>query len=231
MNEFLEIGPAPTNECCAQIGHTPEFEQVNRLEVKLYRAALMAKYGLPPKGCELTVKANQHDFGTYRELVLEILAGAVHNKDVIEYADKVENGLNSWISAGFPQPFLHEHPQRADAFSRTFGDVVRSAIMITRPIGTDRFFPDENEVLHHNLRCAFPNLVPEDLEPEGLAYIVVKNTGVLGEQDLRRYPSTLAAQDWIARSFPPDQILKLAITIAFDGDGARVYPNLERSGL
>lgn len=72
MPYTIDIGAAPANADCAQLGQTPDFERVNRFEIDAYRIAIIAIHGLPPQGCSLTSKANHHDFGTYRTLVLTI---------------------------------------------------------------------------------------------------------------------------------------------------------------
>ncbi len=38
MSDIIDLGGAPANEDCAQLGHTPDFERLNRLEVATYRA-------------------------------------------------------------------------------------------------------------------------------------------------------------------------------------------------
>ena len=63
-NGTLDLGGAPWNEDCAQIGHTPNFDLVNTAEAMLYRAALIGAAGPMPVGINLRIKANQHDFGT-----------------------------------------------------------------------------------------------------------------------------------------------------------------------
>lgn len=68
----LDLGGAPWNEDCAQIGHTPNFDLVNTAEAMLYRAALIAVAGSPPVGISLRIKANAHDFGTYRTVEASI---------------------------------------------------------------------------------------------------------------------------------------------------------------
>jgi len=40
MSDIIDLGGAPANEDCAQLGHTPDFERLNRLEVAAYRAAM-----------------------------------------------------------------------------------------------------------------------------------------------------------------------------------------------
>ena len=31
MSDIIDLGGAPANEDCAQLGHTPDFERLNRL--------------------------------------------------------------------------------------------------------------------------------------------------------------------------------------------------------
>src|SRR3546814_21168986 len=50
MSNIIDLGGTPANEDCAQIGHTPDFERLNRLEVATYRAAVIARCGPPPDG-------------------------------------------------------------------------------------------------------------------------------------------------------------------------------------
>ena len=71
-NWTLDLGGAPWNEDCAQIGHTLNFDLVNTAEAMLYRAALIAVAGFPPAGITLRIKANAHDFGTYRTVEARI---------------------------------------------------------------------------------------------------------------------------------------------------------------
>jgi hypothetical protein len=64
MPIIIDIGVAPANEDCAQLGITPDFDAANRLEVLAYRAAIIAVHGAPPRGCRLEPKSSHHDFGT-----------------------------------------------------------------------------------------------------------------------------------------------------------------------
>src|SRR3546814_5604696 len=43
MSNIIDLGGTPANEDCAQIGHTPDFERLNRLEVATYRAAVRSE--------------------------------------------------------------------------------------------------------------------------------------------------------------------------------------------
>ena len=40
----VDIGGAPANVVCAQLGRTPDFERTNRLEVAAYKAAIIARF-------------------------------------------------------------------------------------------------------------------------------------------------------------------------------------------
>jgi hypothetical protein len=66
MSYIIDIGGAPANEDCAQLGQTPDFEAVNTFEVLAYKLAIIARHGMPPAGCKLGPHTNRHDFGVYR---------------------------------------------------------------------------------------------------------------------------------------------------------------------
>jgi hypothetical protein len=72
MSYIIDIGGAPANEDCAQLGQTPDFEAVNTFEVLAYKLAIIARHGMPPAGCKLGPHTNRHDFGVYRTLALHI---------------------------------------------------------------------------------------------------------------------------------------------------------------
>lgn len=113
----MSIGPVPYDEPCAQIGVTPNFNDVARSECRAYRAALIAHYGPPPEGAELRIMACAHDFGTYYDLCVSYdcdVAGAA------EYAEAVENGLARWEDADFPAPFTYG--ERSNIVERHFED-------------------------------------------------------------------------------------------------------------
>lgn len=48
MSYIIDIGGAPANEDCAQLGQTPDFEAVNTFEVLAYKLAIIAHHGTPP---------------------------------------------------------------------------------------------------------------------------------------------------------------------------------------
>ena len=72
MSYIIDIGGAPANEDCAQLGQTPDFEAVNTFEVLAYKLAIIARHGMPPAGCKLGPHTNRHDFGVYRTLADDV---------------------------------------------------------------------------------------------------------------------------------------------------------------
>lgn len=153
MPYFLDLGAGPAEEDCAQLGQTPDFDTLNRLEIEAYKCALIARYGQPPTGCRLAGLSNRHDFGRYVTLVLHIENEL--DEAVAAYAEAVEEGLGRWIEAGFTAPVTYEGEcpvvTRHDP-----SEIVIGALMTTRP-GPDGHFPVADfAALHRNLAAAFP---------------------------------------------------------------------------
>lgn len=48
MPYFIDLGGAPANEECAQLGHMPGFDDVNAYEVAAYHVGIIACFGPPP---------------------------------------------------------------------------------------------------------------------------------------------------------------------------------------
>ena len=66
MREYLEIGSAPHDEDCAQVG-TEDYAKRAKRECSLFAQQILKHYGEPEYGY-LTVKGHAHDFGTYYEV-------------------------------------------------------------------------------------------------------------------------------------------------------------------
>lgn len=153
MPYFIDLGAGPAEEDCAQLGQSPDFDSLNRLEIAVYKSALIARYGPPPPGCRLAGLSNAHDFGRYVELVLHIENEL--DEAVADYATRVEEGLATWREASFTAPVEYNggtptivHADPADA--------VISALLITRP-GPNGVFPiPDFAFLHGNLTQAYP---------------------------------------------------------------------------
>lgn len=158
MREVIDIGPAPANADCAQLGQTRDFATINRLEVRLYAAAIQARFGVPPTGCALKPVLNWHDFGNYLTLGLEVDTGDRRDDSVTAYIEAVEDGLCSWLEAGFAPPIRYLANKTATTASRSFEDIVMGALRTTRPDKGGSWIIPDFETLHTNLAAAYPAL-------------------------------------------------------------------------
>lgn len=149
----IDLGGAPANEDCAQLGITPDFRAVNLFEVLSYRAAIIAVHGPPPEGCRLEPVSHRHDFGTYATLALIIQDDAPLGP-ARNYADTVEDGLGNWHEAVMAPPVTY-HDGIARWHKRTASDVVFGVLMSTRPHDDGRFRIPAFATIHSNLSAAY----------------------------------------------------------------------------
>lgn len=156
MSDIIDLGGAPANEDCAQLGHTPDFDKLNRLEVAAYRAAIIACHGLPPEGCSLVTVTNRHDFGIYRTLGLKIDALPSQRKTAFSYIEAVQDGLGHWHEAGFAAPVRYEEGGPPALDRDGIDEIITGALLATRPDGSGKFPIPEFETLHRNLAAAYP---------------------------------------------------------------------------
>lgn len=150
----VELGGAPWQEDCAQVGQTPDFIRVNDFEVRCYRAALIGLHGSPPEHCELRPRLNAHDFGSYRTLELAIGDQAAM-RAARAYAERMEQGVATWLAAGMAAPVTYEGAV-ATLHKRSVADVVFGALLTTRPAIGGRFPLPAFATIHANLSAAFP---------------------------------------------------------------------------
>jgi hypothetical protein len=68
MRDFLNIGSAPYEEDCAQLG-TEDYYEKSKDECRRFIDLIRQKCGPEPVGARLATKSFQHDFGTYYEVV------------------------------------------------------------------------------------------------------------------------------------------------------------------
>ena len=148
----------------AQIGHTSNFDLVNTAEAILYRAELIAVAGSPPAGISLRIKANAHDFGTYRTVEASI-DNEQDDGSHASYLETLETGIAFWHQAGFAPPEFGKLTA-SDQLAGFIVDAVASALRITRPSSTGAFFPESSGPLHRNLTAAFPEAAQRAF-PEG----------------------------------------------------------------
>jgi len=84
--DYIEIGSSPCDEDCAQLGSDNYYEQSHK-ECKAFINQLRRQFGDEPDGAKLRIKSNNHDFGTYYEVVCYF---EEDNKKAIDYALKCE---------------------------------------------------------------------------------------------------------------------------------------------
>jgi hypothetical protein len=88
MTTTIEVGGAPCNEECAQVG-AEGFSERNRAECRAYINLIRRAFGNEPDGATLIIKSNAHDFGNYREVAVRLDDDA--SDEAIQYADRCES--------------------------------------------------------------------------------------------------------------------------------------------
>lgn len=86
MKDYIYIGSSPVEEPCAQVG-SPDYFERSRAECKAFAAQLLRQFPDQPDSTYFIVKAQAHDFGTYREVVV-VYDDA--DEESLNYALKVE---------------------------------------------------------------------------------------------------------------------------------------------
>ncbi len=92
--EYIELGPVPAGESCAQVS-TDNYLATSMRECQVYRRMLARVFpipeGLPVK---FVVRSHPHDFGPYREVSIGFADG---NQAAVDFAYQVESALpESW---------------------------------------------------------------------------------------------------------------------------------------
>ena len=126
--------------------------------MRLYAAAIQAMFGVPPQGCLLKPVHNGHDFGNYLTLALKIEAERENDPAVVAYSEAVEDGLGSWLEAGFGPPIRYLADKSATTEGRDFEDIVMGALRTTRADQGGGWARPDLEHLNTNLAAEFPTL-------------------------------------------------------------------------
>jgi len=93
MTDWLDIGPTPPGESCAQLGSDNYIPRA-RCECRSYIAQLRRVIGPEPAGARLVIKSHQHDFGAYLSVACEF---DTDNQPAVEYAYRCESdGPDEW---------------------------------------------------------------------------------------------------------------------------------------
>ena len=94
MIDYLNIGPVPWAEDCAQVGST-DYDPRSRRECVAFLNQIRRVAGTEPPGAALVIKSFPHDFGSYREVCCRY---SDENETATDYAFTCEGhkGLESW---------------------------------------------------------------------------------------------------------------------------------------
>lgn len=95
------LGPAPSDESCAQLGGD-DYEERAKAECRQYVAAIRIVCGDPPDGAKLRMVSQPHDFGLYWEVVVEF---DPNDRAAREYAARCDaQAPTTWAAAGLEPP-------------------------------------------------------------------------------------------------------------------------------
>lgn len=86
--ETLDVGSAPSDEHCAQVGTEGYVERARR-ECRALIGQLVRIVGEPPPSVRFRIKENPHDFGAYYSVVLEYDGS---DPAAIAYAHRCDEG-------------------------------------------------------------------------------------------------------------------------------------------
>lgn len=86
LDEYIEIGPGPSDEDIAQIGDE-DYTERNIDECNRFIKLIRETVGPEPVGARLKARSFSHDFGYYREVIC-CFDGSI--PEAVEYAFKCE---------------------------------------------------------------------------------------------------------------------------------------------
>ena len=87
MRSYFCIGSSPYEEDCAQVGE-PGYRRKAIAECYRFMQLIRDTIGQEPEGAELRIKAFEHDFGLYFEVVCRF---DIENEAAREYACRCED--------------------------------------------------------------------------------------------------------------------------------------------
>ena len=149
----IPIGIAPTDEECAQTGIHARYQDLQLLECRVYRAAIIARYGPPPSGARLRVRTWQHDFGTYKELCIELEDG---NEAAAEWANRAQGGIGRWSDVFMTAPVAYWHPDQPRIDIPSEQEAVAWALRLILRLREMGHGVPEDVAIERNLRTAYP---------------------------------------------------------------------------
>ncbi len=95
--DHLDLGCAPSDEDCAQVGVDDNYEARARRECRALINQLKRMCGDPPPDARFRIMANPHDFGTYYSVVIDF---DPNDEDAVAYAYRCdEESPDQWDMA------------------------------------------------------------------------------------------------------------------------------------
>ncbi len=121
---YLEIGPGPADETCAQLGQDPHFDETNARECRVFKRMLERVYpiqaGVPT---QLIIKSFPHEFGAYKEVCVTFDGS---DQAAVRYAFQVEaNAPMTWDDIARYE--LYWYQMKADVLRRLDDGEIRSS--------------------------------------------------------------------------------------------------------
>ncbi len=112
MIDYMEIGPTPSDESCAQVG-SANYAQEALEETSRYMAGLLHYFGPPPAGAAIVRQSCPHDLGSYYEVCVRFNddnpPGAQYAYMIEGHApptwNQLENSTHQSPQPGQPIPF------------------------------------------------------------------------------------------------------------------------------
>lgn len=114
--QFIEIGPVPGEENCAQVG-SPDYAEASLRECEVFRRMLYRLFPVP-EGLPVAYvgRTHPHDFGNYREVSIRYDDA---NNEAVEFAYEVERSAPaSWDSIARYELAWYERKQAYDVAVR-----------------------------------------------------------------------------------------------------------------
>lgn len=92
--DHLDLGSAPSDEDCAQLGVDDNYEARAKRECRALIGQLKRVCGDPPANARFRIMANPHDFGTYYSVVIDFDS---NDDDAVAYAYRCdEESPDQW---------------------------------------------------------------------------------------------------------------------------------------
>jgi hypothetical protein len=155
----FSIGSTPSDEPCAQTGITAKWVYLQQLECTVYRAALIARFGMPPEGARLAIKSHNHDFGSYAQVKIVFDRD---DADSVAWFERVEGGLSTWLEANFTAPVEYDdRAQERVGSRRDASDVITAALMTSQQLVNSGHATNREHNAVRHLSAAYPACAAE----------------------------------------------------------------------